>query len=300
MISAKAEATAKVSAIARYEVKKTVTEVVPEDVTRAKASAWLTLISPLTQWAGLKGDQLAHKREILRIQQEEALYVIAKSAREKLQIGRLTSQPVPNKFLIPFLEKASLEEADSDLIELWASLLASAAHDYNPHYIHFANLISQMSAQQALIFTEVIGTNDAESLELALDNLMTGFSTAIMQEYVAHWYAAEDPPPSDVAAMWRLVERCLNIVGVDIKHIELEDHQSKKFNATDPHRSGQIEVSVYKDELETDFAILDATRLLRHEDTGYFNVGDRWHIKIMFHYVTPLGQGFAKACGIIK
>jgi hypothetical protein len=280
-------------------VKKTVTEVVPEDVIRAKASAWLTLISPLTQWAGLKGDQLAHKREVLRIQQEEALYLIAQSARKKLEVGELASHPVPNKFLIPFLEKASLEEADSDLIDLWASLLASAAHDYNPHYIHFANLISQMSAQQAEIFTQVTGTKDAKSLELTLDGLMTSFTTTFMQDYVAQWYAKEKSPPADPGAMWDLLEQHLNMPGVDIKHIELEE-RVKTLGDEDHHSSGQIEVSIYKDNLETDFAILDATRLLRYEDTGFFVVGDRWHLKIMFHYVTRLGQGFASACGIVK
>jgi hypothetical protein len=57
-------ATAKVEATARasYQHKKTVTEIIPPDVTRAKADAWLTLILPITEWAGLRGDQLRHKR----------------------------------------------------------------------------------------------------------------------------------------------------------------------------------------------------------------------------------------------
>src|SRR6266567_3089259 len=49
------------------------TQQVPADVTRAKAGAWLDLISPLTEWAGLKGDALRHKREMLRVQREDVL-----------------------------------------------------------------------------------------------------------------------------------------------------------------------------------------------------------------------------------
>jgi hypothetical protein len=56
--SVKLEATAKAS----YVRKKKIMEVVPPDVTRAKTGAWLDLISPLTEWAGLKGDELRFKR----------------------------------------------------------------------------------------------------------------------------------------------------------------------------------------------------------------------------------------------
>jgi hypothetical protein len=49
------KAEAKVEAVASFQRKKHVTEVIPPDVTRAKAGAWLDLISPVTEWAGLKG-----------------------------------------------------------------------------------------------------------------------------------------------------------------------------------------------------------------------------------------------------
>src|SRR6187431_2183922 len=70
-VEARAEVSAK--ATASYKREKKITENIQEDVTRAKAGAWLTIISPLTEWAGLKGDQLRHKREIFRLQQEETL-----------------------------------------------------------------------------------------------------------------------------------------------------------------------------------------------------------------------------------
>jgi hypothetical protein len=128
-VSAKAEATAKVAAIAKYEVKKQITEVIPEDVTRAKASAWLTLLSPITHWAGLKGDQLAHKRHLLRIQQEETLAEIAQRAMPRIKALGKPITPVPAKFLVPFLEKASLEEPDSRLNNIRQGLRRSKQKD---------------------------------------------------------------------------------------------------------------------------------------------------------------------------
>ena len=142
----KIEAVAKATAEAKveYSHKTNVSVVVPEDVTRANASAWLDLISPMTQWAGLKGDALRHKRELLRIQQEEALAEIALRARQRLSKELGTLSPVPIKFMVPFPEQASLEE-DSTLVDLRANLLTSAAEEFDPHYIHSVGIISRLS-----------------------------------------------------------------------------------------------------------------------------------------------------------
>ena len=60
-VAAKIKAVAKATAEAKveYSRKTNITAVVPEDVTLANAGAWLDLISPITQWAGLRDH--AHK-----------------------------------------------------------------------------------------------------------------------------------------------------------------------------------------------------------------------------------------------
>lgn len=90
------KATARIEAVARatYQRKKTITETIPPDVSRAKASAWLTLLSPITEWAGLKGDALNFKRRLLRVQQEETLVRVAKAVRAKL-VGEKVLHPIP-------------------------------------------------------------------------------------------------------------------------------------------------------------------------------------------------------------
>jgi hypothetical protein len=145
-IRAEAKATAKVEAVVKATVqrKKTITEIIPPDVTRAKASAWLALISPITEWAGLRGDQLRHKRTLLRIQQESVLAKIAQQTNERLAYEGKGTTPIPNKFLIPFLEKASTEDIDSELIATWANLLASAATDFDPHMVRFCSILSEI------------------------------------------------------------------------------------------------------------------------------------------------------------
>jgi|SRR5208282_1534911 len=81
------------------EHKKTISEVVPEDVTREKAARWLDVISPVTEWCGLIGNQLHDKRRLLRLEREAALYELAEKLKPKLE-GKVVT-PIPAKQLIP-------------------------------------------------------------------------------------------------------------------------------------------------------------------------------------------------------
>ncbi len=147
-IAAKAIARLEAVAKATYQRKKTTTEVIPPDASRAKAGAWLTLLSPITEWAGLKGDALNFQRRLLRIQQEETLLRVAQSVREQLVAATVTT-PVPRKILVPALEKASLEDAaDDTMIEQWANLLASAAQDVKVQP-RFVGILGELAGTQA-------------------------------------------------------------------------------------------------------------------------------------------------------
>ena len=149
-----------VRASAKYEVKKNITQIIPEDVTRERSNAWLDIISPITEWAALKGDELRQKRELLRIEQEETLYKVGMQAKKRLMELGAKSAPVPTKALIPILEKASLEEPDSVLIEAWGNLLASASADYDVEVITFAEILSGIGPREAEIVKELIRVSD--------------------------------------------------------------------------------------------------------------------------------------------
>ena len=75
----------KIAATAKLEVrksiKKSIKETVPEDVTRAKAGAWLDVFKSLTQWTGLKGDEFEHKRRL----QDSAGGILFKVGTEMLR-----------------------------------------------------------------------------------------------------------------------------------------------------------------------------------------------------------------------
>jgi hypothetical protein len=119
----------------------------------------------LTEWAGLKGEQTCHKRELLRLQREDVLAEIVSRAKQRIESKQLATKPVPNKFIVPFLDQASLEDPDSELVDMWASLLASAETEYSSHHVHFVSIIFQLSAKQGDILKRLIGTDNAHELE---------------------------------------------------------------------------------------------------------------------------------------
>ena len=57
----------------------------------------------------------------------------------------LKNQEVPFKILVPLIEKSSLEDEDSPLIDVWAKLLATASHDPEAVESVFVNLLSQLT-----------------------------------------------------------------------------------------------------------------------------------------------------------
>jgi hypothetical protein len=146
----KAEATAKAEISAKIirQRKHSITEVIPPDVTRARASAWLDILSPITEWAGLKGDALRYQRQQLRIQQDEALDRLAEIVRRKMR-SRDVSTPLPPKIVVPALEAASLESPSSPLIEWWANLLVSGATgtEIRPYLINLMKAIGPQEVE---------------------------------------------------------------------------------------------------------------------------------------------------------
>jgi hypothetical protein len=154
--SAKLEAVAKIA----YERKRVIKEDVPADVIRAKAGKWLDLISPITEWAGLKGDALRHKRALLRIEQEETLYKVGLQARARLEELGESPKPIPTKAVIPILEKASLEDPDSELIEGWGNLLASSSVHYDVEVITFAEILSKIGSRERQIIERILGRKE--------------------------------------------------------------------------------------------------------------------------------------------
>jgi hypothetical protein len=205
--------------------KKKIMEVIPPDVTRAKTGAWLDLISPLTEWAGLKGDELRFKRTQLRLQREDVLSKIVESARHKIEQEK-TKKPIPNKFLIPFLEQASLEDLDSALIEMWASLLASAATTFSSHHVHFVSIISQLSPKQGTILKSLIGTESVHECEVATDNIRICFTRGTLRQTVEREISRNVITTDD--DFGSAIEQFFNHIGIEVVGFNFENLETMR------------------------------------------------------------------------
>ena len=78
-------------------------------------------------------------------------------ASEIIKENNMSVSEVPVKFLVPFLEKCSLENDDSPLVEQWAQLLVSATNNYNEQLITFTEILSQLGHEDAKILQKMKG-----------------------------------------------------------------------------------------------------------------------------------------------
>jgi hypothetical protein len=115
---------------------------IPAQSTGRFLDAITDIFRPFSERRGLKADQI-------RLQREEVLIEIARKAQERLAIEEQPPSPLPNKFLIPFLEKASLEEEGNVMIERWADLLASCSIEPSQAHPRFVQILSEMTADDA-------------------------------------------------------------------------------------------------------------------------------------------------------
>jgi hypothetical protein len=107
---------------AKASLEAKVSTEIPSKSAGRLVDAITDIFRPFSERRGLKADQI-------RLQREEVLIEIAHKALTRLQIENQQASPLPNKFLVPFLEKASLEEKDDILLDRWADLLAACSTD---------------------------------------------------------------------------------------------------------------------------------------------------------------------------
>ena len=290
-----ANAIARVEAVARatYQRKKTTTEIIPADVSRAKAGAWLTLLSPITEWAGLKGDALNFQRRLLRIQQEETLLRVARSVREKLAAATVT-RPVPRKILVPALEKASLEDAaDDTMIEQWANLLASAAQDVKvqPRFVGILEEIagSQAKCLERIAFNRYMDFHfpaaefEESSLNFAEYNILEDYENA-MRETLGE---------GEINKAFDKIVRTFNSPGalLSVAFVDCPDQESSEAYDT------VAETGVRDD---ANLSILESLGLIRYVVIR-FSISQKrgdglYQLSTHYHHLTQLGVEFCEVC----
>jgi hypothetical protein len=133
---------------ARAEAKLDIKAEVPASSAGRLVDALTDIIRPFTEARGLRADQI-------RLQREDVLIEIARKARIRAEIEGVCIGSIPTKFLVPFLEKASLEDLNSDLCEAWPNLLVEAARNFDPKLSVYIDILSKISGSDVKFLHEV-------------------------------------------------------------------------------------------------------------------------------------------------
>jgi hypothetical protein len=133
---------------ARATLEAKISTEIPSESSGRLLDTITDMFRPFAERRGLKAD-------LIRLQREEVLIEIAKKASRRLAIEKADSSPIPNKFLIPFLEKASLEDDDSFLIDRWADLLVSSSMEPASAHPRFVQILSELGAAEAKLLRDI-------------------------------------------------------------------------------------------------------------------------------------------------
>jgi hypothetical protein len=292
-VSAKAEVSAKVA----YSRTRKTTEVIPPDVTRAKAGAWLELLSPITQWAGLKGDEMAYRRASLRIQQEAALENLAVQVREKLGVRQI-KQIIPPKLLIPTLEAVSLEDPQSPLIAWWANLLVSGALGGSTRP-YLSELMRVIGFEEASVMSEMWGAYSTDDENKDLDKIIPDYLGYRLRSFIELEFCKSESHHKKAAGPnnpW------YSIAGALINYAK---SFGIKIYVETPTGRGSSMVIWDENYFETSVEVCRALRLLAEYRTDilfdpesikekYARKYTNWHLRVL--YPTYLGIEFLMSC----
>lgn len=131
-----------------------------EETTDKAVTAVLDAVSPFTEGLGALGDRI-------RFFRERSVIKAGQRAKELVDGGDIA--PVPPKVLVPWIEGASLEDADDDMmIEMWARLLASSSEDVAPETYRIISILRELSGPYANLFRSIVLSNPSRMQRIHL------------------------------------------------------------------------------------------------------------------------------------
>lgn len=168
----KAPVEVKIGASASAELR--VSTEIPSASSGRLIDALTDIFRPFSEARGLKADQI-------RLQREEVLILIAEKARRRAALEDLSVKPVPNKFLVPFFEKASLEEVENELVTRWAHLLLSASDSFDAEHIRFCSVLSEIGSKEVNFLIQLVRSHGSDRPLNFLDDVPLVFDDFLVQ-----------------------------------------------------------------------------------------------------------------------
>ncbi|MCH8491526.1 MAG: DUF4393 domain-containing protein [Oceanicaulis sp.] len=258
------------------------TEINSESSSRA-VDALTDLIRPISESFGWLGDKI-------QLSRQKTLTEIMRRTKERLDNSDKHIEAVSHKFLLPLLEKASLEDIDEDkLIDMWSNLIATTLTDKVELIGQYAQIMSHITSNQAKIIEEIVNLNGLEggTVDHYIDNYfyynINGMPGSV--ERVEEHSANID----DFAA--KLAEE-FNKTGICIDTLEIFDAENPDIAIS----TGAV-FGIYSDDLYLDFENLCRLGLIQKVECFSRLVG-RFSVDVHYYIITPIGADFLSCCGV--
>jgi hypothetical protein len=257
-----------------------------------KASAGRTVdaltdfIRPVTEAFGLVGDKIALRRQA-------TLLEIAKKTRERLALTRQSVKPIPPKFLVPLLEKASLEDLSNEkLIKMWSNLLATAATEEVELIGQYTTILSEITSDQVKLMEQILRLSDIDEPEDAgvfIDNYY------MLNQSGLPGRIEDIAQTEDISLFADALATHFDISGVALDTINIYFQDASKQEST----SIVSPDGVYRDSRFYDFENLIRLGLLSKSEVKRFRIGI-FDIDVIYYVVTPVGVDLYACCNPTK
>jgi hypothetical protein len=173
---------------------------------------------------------------------------------------------VPTRFLVSFLEQCSLEDEGSDLTELWAGLLVSAAEKYDDRHAAYANILSQIGPRDALLLKAIFNRYKEAKLS-ELQAMLTAYAAI------------------DAGSNWD---------GQTM--ISLDDHHKPPHMLLMAGNSAGRMGGDFVDQNIKSLPVLERQNLIKVRATVGVHINRPEEMFVVSAVLTPLGFGFVNAC----
>jgi len=269
---------AEIGVSAKVELKSEV----PAESSGRALDALIDLIRPISESFGYLGDKV-------RLAREKTLFEIAHRVRERLVLSNVETKPIENKFLIPLLEKASLEDASNEkLIEMWANLLATAATDRVELLGQYVSVLSELTSDQARLLDKILEIDAVTGVTAGhfVDNYYY-FNQTGLPGSLSEFATAKNADEFAEKAI-----EMLAMAGIAIDTLCVYGDAGDETTVAAPD-------GVYSDLLFYDFENLCRLGLLERIEIKRYKVGI-YDIDLHYYLVTPVGIDLYACCNPTK
>ena len=256
------------------------------------ANAALDFLSPITEGAGLLGTKLRGYR------MEAALQSTVR-AKKICEENCLAINPVPPKFLLQWVEGASLEDTSDvqNLSEMWAQLLANAATVLNkdPNLSIYVGILKKLNAPHLNFFSSLCYDDSNSDLfkEAPSECNENRFKQYITKKYQElGFFETELNLEERLAELVDHISMFFDHPGVqisfgDVTYKNANTYLSNKFN-------GQINHGLYPEYILDALSSLGLVRTVYLQDYLWTST---LKVTVFFVRMSEFGVNFYSACG---